>query len=318
MSEPKRHHFLPESYLRRFTRGGAAESVFAVYDRKYDQFRCQTPRNTAVETHYYTVETETGEKSAHIEKGLAQIESLAMPSIDKLDAGELPTSHDRQTLALFVALLHTRVPQFERATRETANGFYKRTTRLALPTRESVAVRLHSLYPDQSVDPATVEQLFQIFQTGEYDMKFEKGWLRRTMLEMALSFGWGLWQMDWVAYHATPTTSFVTSDSPFVVLPPRNVKLPFPFTYGIGTRGAAKFIPLTQKVCLGIGDKGRGFRHELASQSEVRAINVEVARNCERNVIGRDINLVKSIVAKAHLSGGTERGPIVHVFGPGG
>jgi len=313
MPEPKRHHYLPESYLRRFTRGGAPDSLFAVYDRQQDEFRIQTPRNTAVANYYYTVQTAAGEKSAHIEKGLAQVEDLAKPVIEKLPAGEQPTSHDRQNLALFIALLHTRVPQFERATLEMATGVYKKTSRLALPTQESVATRLRSLYPDQPPDDATVAQLFQIFQNGEYEMKFDKGWLRRMMLEMALSVGWGLWQMHWVAYRAHPTTSFITSDSPFVVLPPRKFPRVFPFTYGIETPGAVKVVPLTQSLCLCIGDKGLTLQHQQVPQSEVRAINVQVARNCERNVIGRDMDLVKSIVAKAHLSG-TERGPIARVF----
>lgn len=58
MGNPKRHHFLPEFYLYGFAKDG----MVWLHDKKLEQFRHQTPTNTAVIGHYYTTLDEQGEK----------------------------------------------------------------------------------------------------------------------------------------------------------------------------------------------------------------------------------------------------------------
>ena len=64
MSIPRAHHYLPQFYLRGFSR----EDRLWVYDRYKNEYRNQTPKNIAVERDYYTVTDENGGKKTDIEK----------------------------------------------------------------------------------------------------------------------------------------------------------------------------------------------------------------------------------------------------------
>lgn len=56
MSTPKRHHYLPRFYLDRFTDRGR----LYLFDREEAEHRIQTPKNTAVQTHFYTADMPDG------------------------------------------------------------------------------------------------------------------------------------------------------------------------------------------------------------------------------------------------------------------
>jgi len=51
MSKPKRHHYLPQFYLDKFSRSGS----LYIFDRELNEYREQTPTNTAVKSHYYAL-----------------------------------------------------------------------------------------------------------------------------------------------------------------------------------------------------------------------------------------------------------------------
>ncbi len=57
---PKRHHFIPKRYLEGFCRDG----FLSVYDREKGEYRRQTPKNTALQTHYYSLEDEHGRRAS--------------------------------------------------------------------------------------------------------------------------------------------------------------------------------------------------------------------------------------------------------------
>ena len=104
--------------------------------------RPQTPRNTAVKSHYYTVATDNTERSPHVEQALAKVEGLAIPVIRKIELRAVLTQKERETLALFVALLGCRVPQFERGLRQGFDAFQKRVMKLAFHSVDDVVAEL--------------------------------------------------------------------------------------------------------------------------------------------------------------------------------
>ena len=80
MTLPKRHHYLPQFYLKGFCRN---EHLW-VYDREKNEIRRQTPINTAIQTHYYSFENKDGEKNTEIESFLSEIEGLTKPILGKI------------------------------------------------------------------------------------------------------------------------------------------------------------------------------------------------------------------------------------------
>lgn len=277
-------------------------SIFYVYDRDLATLRRQTPRNTAVKSHYYTVETETSERSTHVEEALARVEGLALPIVRKIEQALSITQLERETLALFVALLGCRVPQFERGFRESAGALQKKVAALAFHSVEDVVLELrrHGAEPAEAKERAP--DLHRMIQDGDYAVNASKESVVRAMLQSALEERWLFWQMNWVAVHAPKNTSFLVTDAPFMLMPPPNWKPKFPYLgCGFLTPGTQKIVPLTERVALMMLDRGDGLIHLNAPRSDVRSMNIQMALRRERFVIGRDEALVKNIAAKARL-----------------
>jgi hypothetical protein len=79
---PKRHHYIPKFFLERFCRDG----MLWVYDRESNEFRHQSPVNSAVIGDYYAAVGEEGGKNLDAEKLLSRIETAARPVLEKVDA----------------------------------------------------------------------------------------------------------------------------------------------------------------------------------------------------------------------------------------
>src|ERR1700677_4277820 len=111
---PKRHHFLPKSYLDGFARDG----FVWLYDRRKNEYRRQQPLNTAVIGNYYVFENKEGEKDYSLESYFSKIEGSAKSTIKKLEAKEEISPEERLYLAHFIALLMVRSPKFDREVNE--------------------------------------------------------------------------------------------------------------------------------------------------------------------------------------------------------
>ena len=116
--KPKRHHYVPQFYLRYFS-SLSPDGVFWVYDKDGGPPRPQTPTNTAVETHFYSVDTPEGGRDTRLEEALAKLESAAKPILDRWQInGARPTAIEISEIAEFFAFMHARVPRTHRLVKE--------------------------------------------------------------------------------------------------------------------------------------------------------------------------------------------------------
>ena len=97
MSTPKRHHYLPQFYLENFCQNDG----FWVFDREKNEFRQQTPKNTALKSHYYSAEDQDGAKHTEIELLLSRIEGHAKLVIAKLHARDTISKDEKKELAIW-------------------------------------------------------------------------------------------------------------------------------------------------------------------------------------------------------------------------
>ena len=117
------------------------------------------------------------------------------------------------------------------------------------------------------------------------------------MFRIALAAAEDIFQMEWTILRAPEAASFVTSDNPFVVIPPDGMTPSWPYTIGVAVAGSKKIVPLTQRVCLRIGDYGDAMRYVECDRESVRALNCTLASNCERFLIARDEALLNRLVS---------------------
>jgi Protein of unknown function (DUF4238) len=253
MSEPKRQHYVPRFYLANFCREGGR---LWVRDTEKQQNRWDRPENVAVINHYYSVERE-GKRDNTIEKGLAELEAAAVPLIAELAAGKQLPIESKDILSLYAAFQWLRVPDFQRGVDKVGAHMVRRTMDMMFRDEEDVKKSLEEFTRDTGqVIEKEPKDLLNLMRSENLEVEIKRSLSLEMMLKQADTFANMFRQMDWLVLHAGDECSFVTSDNPLVLAPPKDFPKKVWYGYGIATRGCKKVFPLTQSCCLLMLDKG--------------------------------------------------------------
>lgn len=99
-SQAKRHHYIPQFFLKYFSSDG--ENLW-LFDRLKKDYRYQDTRKIAFENKLYTY-TVKG-KEENLEGMLSIMEGLAKPIIDKIVERHKITIQEKADLSMFLAML---------------------------------------------------------------------------------------------------------------------------------------------------------------------------------------------------------------------
>lgn len=114
MPEAKRHHYVPQFYLRRFSDSRGRIRVYRA-GTQLPPFVTST-KNAAVESGFYDIVTTTGATSTSVEEMLAGLEASASRAIAALTAGRFPPdSAFREVISTYMAFQILRSPESRRA-----------------------------------------------------------------------------------------------------------------------------------------------------------------------------------------------------------
>lgn len=293
MNEPKRHHYLPQFYLKNFCKNG----FLWVYDREDNKYRQQTPINTAVKKKYYTTTGPDGKSHNKIEAVLANIEDKTKHIIEKIDRKKSIDLEDKCILAIFIAFLYGRVPEFEMEINELTEKFLKRYYKLVIPNEKKAEIIIRQFANNKDQENMSPKKLLDFVRNEDYRIKVPREHSLRLMYFLASEFLLIFIQMDWQFWYSSKNSLFVTSDNPFVVTRPQNYNGP----YGIGTKGAKKLVPLNQKVCLVMCDKGERVINKQISSKDVKSVNGLIALECNRFLISEDKSLLERLVKSTKI-----------------
>lgn len=292
MNRPKQHHYLPQSYLEGFY--GEGETL-VLFDRERKEFRNQNAFSTGKEKDLYTFLDESGTTHTDIENPMfSDLEGAAKTVIAKAGKAELLSEDETSALALFVSFFHGRVPSALRDFREMSEAL---SSRIAAGFAQALAQDQTRSFSEREAANRFAKELI----SGARTMPAPRGLDLTSMLDVSSSICEVLLQQNWIFLHANPRTSFVTSDRPFTLLAPPGPSTSFFGGIGVATPGAQKFVPLSQSLCLCVGDPGRMIVHHEIDKAQVREINLRIAYHSERFVIGRHEALIKSLVEKLEL-----------------
>ena len=298
MSSPKRHHYIPQFYLRGFCR----DDYIWVYDRNLNKYRRQTSANIGLQKHYYTFETPDGEKDTKIENMLSQIEGYSKPIIDKINSKEKIDNDEKSSLSVFIGFQSTRIPEFRKSFDDMSEQMMKFVNQM-LVSDEARTEKLLKNYEEKTGKRTelTVKDFREFIIGDEYTIEFHDNWSLGSMLYSGFELSKYFLQMDWLILYAPDKTSFITSDAPFVLIPPNDYDPKRPYGVGIITKGARKIIPLSKSACLMMFDKGETIQTDEISRNQVRDINLYVTSNCYRFLFARDYELLKSLVKRTRI-----------------
>lgn len=291
MSIPRAHHYLPQFYLKGFSRG----DHLWIYDRYKKEFREQTPKNLAVANDYYTVTDANGNKNTDIEKFFSVIEGKASPVIRKVAKRNLITDEERDILASLVASFFVRVPDFEKSTDEYNDKMLRQMSKFMYCNEKHTKIIMDNYERDtgEKLDISPAE-LMHFVHEDKYSIKVDRAFHLRIMFDCGKVTAHLLRQMDWVFIYAPKGSSFITTDNPFTLIPPAEYN-EF-FGVGVLTKGATKFVPLSQDVAVLIRDVGNKIEGGYPNRNLVKTLNYRIAANSDRFVIARDEPLLRKIV----------------------
>jgi hypothetical protein len=287
-------------YLRGFAEG---ERVW-VYDREKSEYREQGIADTAVQRDYYAVIDASGAKNRDLEGILAGIEGNAAEAIRLADARATLTEEQRAALAVFVALLKVRTPNFEKSFADAQDQLFKKVLKATMNSEERIAASIAAYERDKGDKlPLAPKELLDLFQGGQFRIEPHRNQSVALMIELSSEFALLLAQMDWVFAHAPDGSQFITSDVPFGIIPPRDWK-PEGLLGGVGilTPGAVKAIPLTGRTLLLAFDKGDITRHADMTVAVVREFNLATTARTERFTIANDRALLESLIPAAGIN----------------
>ena len=305
MTKPKRHHYLPQFYLEYFCK----EDGFWVFDREVNEFRQQTPKNTALKSYYYSVQDAEGNKRMDIEYLLSQIEGHSKEVISKLLARKTITPAEREELSIFIGFMMNRVPDFEKSINMVEKHLIQQFADLMF----SDEARVQSIMDKQELETGerqtlSAKEIVEFHKNRQYDIVIHRNESLRLMLSLSLDMAKYFRQMNWGVFHASEKTSFITTDNPVVLMPPVDYEYDSSWGVGIITPGAKKLFPLSQTACLIMYDHGDLLVHKDVDPYTVRRINLNVASHADRFVIGRDEALVRNLVKVTKIGHSKRKG----------
>lgn len=257
-SHAKRHHYVPESYLKRFS----SDKALWVFDIERNELRAQTPRDTATKGYFYALEDKDGKRSYAIEEALSEVEGALASVMERIEATEQLAESEKQTVAYFAALQMLRGPDFH----EDVNTIHEAALRLyteAMFTDAEIGKqswdKAQTRLPKSERVPFIDAQDLRV--RSERSIKTHRNRSLEMMLELASDIAQHSIQFAWMIACAPRDKSFVTTDRPLTLVPP-HPRLPPPYgSVGIATKGALKMLPLSMSRCLLMGDPGALFEY---------------------------------------------------------
>lgn len=288
--QPKRHHFLPQFYLRAFCN---SNGFLWIYDREKKEYRKQTPKNIALKKQYYTIKISNSNQDTEIENYLSRIENKTKSIINKIENNNKITSEEKGIIALFISLLKVRVPNYEDFINELGEKSIKNLFNFIFSSEER-GDRLIEKFEKETGEKINKKEFLAIIERS--GIHFHRNFSLALILSHSPKIANILYQMDWVFARVPENKAFVTSDNPFILVPPRNYSFNSDLGVGIKTKGAKKTIPLSNKICLIIGDFGSKVIYQYIPDNFIDVINISIAGCCDRFLIADNKILLEKLI----------------------
>jgi hypothetical protein len=299
-TKPKRHHYLPQSYLRGFARN----ELLWVYDRKENEVRPQMVIDTAVKSYFNAIKRCDGELDFTVESDLAEIDALIPKLVSDLRDKVLLDQQRRFDLSLVVALSIVRGPDFHEMINRVEGDILKKLTRLTVSSEEDAAREIADW---RKTDPDAPEilpsEMYEFIQNDGFNFKIHRNRSIELMVNLAPKFAEILNNFNIGVIHAPKGAAFITTDRPLGILPPLTRDSLSDYGCGLLFEGAQKYFPLASDLALVFCSSGEGFSHFSVRKDFVKLINLITGTQTDRFLIGTEKALVERWAKRLNLAG---------------
>ncbi|MDB5100890.1 MAG: hypothetical protein JWM80_5311 [Cyanobacteria bacterium RYN_339] len=288
MSEPRRHHYLPQFYLAGFTPRGSKDDHLQVLDLQTGKTWRAKPASVAHQNDYYRLDDGAPDPFA-LEKGLANFEGQAADALKGvLGEKQIGDFERRVVLVNFIALMALRVP----SQRNILADFKKRTSVMLMQTMvstpevwERVKARAHA--DGVNVGDVSYERMRDFaMDTSRYTIELSREALIQTIFGPLDKIIPLLLERRWsIAIAAAGAGAFVCCDTP--VARHWTIDDHPPFVPGFGLKHSHIVFPLDRRTAL-LGTWDGDEEVFEADRVQVATINSHILASADRFVIYSD------------------------------
>ncbi len=252
-SNPKRHHYLPQTIQRNFLAEG--ESKLWYYDRKKDKYEQRTPKGLAHARHLYSYINLEPEQRYSLEKAFSTLEDKAAPAFLKLHKGQEIDSKEHHAISEFVGMQYFRTPPklgiiTELAGRASKYSIENMRTEIKNMSDEAFLKFIDNYNKNSGNEPSkiTKARLIKTLLEGTITLNNDKNLQLKTLVDVGTSLGIGFSAREWIVLHTKPGSEFITSDVAVHLAPDGK---PAPNTgFGPASPGMAVIFPFAKNAAL--------------------------------------------------------------------
>lgn len=251
MSEPKRHHYLPQHYLRGFADPDKPTQVWILSSNEREPiWRRRSTRSIGYVDNFYSMTDKLGNQNNYIEKDLSILDGRAAPVLKKVLRRENLDQDEQFFFAVFVADLATRGPFMRETTKQLLNQ------ELALRT--------------PLTEPYANEEIKKYFDRNQYHLEARHELVVDSVIGLLPLFTETILKMGWVFAHSNGSNFFITSDTPVVACKPNDM---FSQTQGLDEEDMEITLPLSRNMTFIASWKATGVGDAVLSADEVSGLN---------------------------------------------
>ncbi|MDT2720678.1 DUF4238 domain-containing protein [Enterococcus gallinarum] len=287
MNKPIKQHYVPQAYLNFFT---DESNYFHVYLNKEKKIIRQSPKSTAFQRNFYTLEKD-GNKNYEIEKFFAEnVDNLYRPVIQKIENNEPLSENDKINLTTFIAFQYLRTPDQRDSINENFVKSYKTRANLIA---NSMNANIHSKHLPQS--ESETSDIF--IEDDEIRNNIPKEISLKHMFAFKDELISILMKHDFKILVAPEKGEFITSDNPYCMIPERG-------SIGFGAINTVKLFPLTPKFLLILRTPknlslGGGHVHKFkTNRKDIRRFNQTIAHWSYNFIYSKNKYILNSIIQK--------------------
>lgn len=276
---PRKHHYVPLFYQKHFA--NVAELLW-VYDRQQRTFKELHPSVICFKKDLYALKPEDKPINTTVEtKVLVMVDALGAMGIRDFQTGNINREAEER-VALFMAFQYHRVPTISRDIRATYTKLIEEVGRISFSSVERAKAVMEKYTRDTGeIVTVTPESMVEAVQGKHIDIAATEVTFLRNMMEQSMTLSGLLLKLDWELLVASDETGFLLCDCPVAVIPPKGSD-----EVGFAIPGAVKYFPLTRGLCLRLGEPGRFRRRRKIDAEAVRIVNLNIAANSERFIMG--------------------------------
>ncbi|CAN7784068.1 DUF4238 domain-containing protein [Cupriavidus necator] len=250
--DPRNHHYVPQCYLKGFSRNRSKNSQIYVVDTKERRAFMSTPRNVGASRDFNRIVVE-GLDPNEVEAGYGEFESKLAPALVRLDeARQFANEDDRDLVLELISLMAVRNPDFREARRQALERSAKIMGSVLVANRERYEGQMQRAREAGYVKgEASFEEMRNFIDEERYTVEVPTTNHVATELKLLDSMREMIHGRKWTLL-AAPVGSggFITSDHP-VVLEWDDPKMKGGFyAPGFGMKKTSVICPLTKHLTL--------------------------------------------------------------------